>query len=54
MKNPKIFIVCSQTIDDVYENLQDYNTAKKGKKLIEFDNMIADVEANEKLSLIVT
>ena len=54
MKNPKTFIVCSQTIDDVYENLQDYNTAKKGKVLIELDDMIADAEANEKLSPIVT
>ena len=54
MKNPKIFIVCSQTIDDVYENFQDNNTAKEGKVLIELDDMIADAAANEELSPIVT
>ena len=54
VKNPKIFIVCSQTIDDVYENFQDNNTAKEGKVLIELDDMIADAAANEELSPIVT
>ena len=54
VKNPKIFIVCSQKIDDVYENFQDNNTAKEGKVLIELDDMIADAAANEELSPIVT
>ena len=44
----------SQTIDDVYENLEDYNPIKKRKVLILFDNMIADMDANTKLSPIVT
>ena len=43
----------SQTIDDVYENLDDYNPRKKRRVLIVFDDMIADMESNEKLSLIV-
>ena len=30
-KNPKTFIDYSQTIADVYENLEDYNTIKKEK-----------------------
>ena len=28
-KNPKAFIYYSQTIDNAYENLEDYNTTKK-------------------------
>ena len=52
-KNPKAFIDYSQTIDDVYENLKDYNPTKKRKIPIVFDNMIVDMEAN-KISLLVT
>ena len=44
----------SQTMDDFYENLEDYNPTKKSKVLIVFDDMIPDMEANKKLSLIVT
>ena len=54
LENPKAFIDCSQTIDHVYENLEDYNHAKKGRVLILFDDIIADMESNEKLSPIVT
>ena len=31
LKNPKAFIDYSQKIDDVYENLEDYNPARKGE-----------------------
>ena len=44
----------SQTIDDVYENLDNYNPTKKIKVLEVFDDMIADIKANKKLSPIVT
>ena len=54
LKNPKAFIDYSQTIDDVYENLEDHNPAKKRRVLILIDNMIADMESNKKLSPIVT
>ena len=30
-KNPNVFIDYSQTIDDVYENLEDYNPTRKEK-----------------------
>ena len=53
-KNPKAFINYSQTIDDVYENLEDYNPTKKNKVLIMFDDMIVDVESNKKFSPIIT
>ena len=36
LNNPKIFIDYSQTIDDVYENLEDYNPTKKWTVLIVF------------------
>ena len=29
LKNTKAFISCSQAINDVYENLKDYNPTKK-------------------------
>ena len=41
-------------IDDVYENLKDCNTAKKMSVLIVSHDMIADMESNKKLNLIVT
>ena len=39
---------CFNTIDDVYENINDYNPRRKGKKLIVFDDMIADNMTNKK------
>ena len=46
LKNSKAFIDYSQTFDDVYETLQEYNPTKKGKV---FANIIADMEANNKI-----
>ena len=43
LKNPKAFI---DSIDDVYENLEDYNPTKKSRVLIAFDDMIADMMKN--------
>ena len=49
------FIKFSQTIDGVYENLEDYNPTKKRNVSIVFDDMIrrligwADMEVNKKL-----
>ena len=45
MKNSKAFIDYSQTIDDAYENLEDYNPRKKRRVLIVFDYMIAGMES---------
>ena len=53
LKTSTAFIDYSQTIDDVYENLKDYDPLKKRKVLIFFDDMIADVEDNKKSSPIV-
>ena len=49
LKNPKAFIDYSQVIDDVYENLKNYNPTKKRRVLIVFDDMIADMESNKKI-----
>ena len=54
LKNPKKFIDFLQTIDDVYENLEEYNKTMKRNVLIVFDNMIADMESNKTLSPVVT
>ena len=54
LKNPKAFIDYSQTIDSVYENLEDYNPRKKKSVLIVFDYMIADMNLIKKLSPLVT
>ena len=35
-------------MDGVYENINDYNTIRKRKKLIAFDDMIADIMGNKK------
>ena len=54
LKNPKPFIDYSQTSDDVYESLEDYNPTKNRRVLMVFDDMIPDMEPNKKLSPIVT
>ena len=48
LKNPKAFIDYSQTIDDVYENLEDYNRIKKTRVSNSVWWYIADMESNKK------
>ena len=43
LNDPNAFIKCSNTMDDVYENINNYNSIRKRKKLIVFDGMIADI-----------
>ena len=52
--DPKAFIEYSNDMQDVYENIDEYNTDKERKILIVFDDMIADMINNKKLHLIVT
>ena len=47
------FIECSNTMDDVYENTDDYNPSRKIKILIVFDDMIADIMSNKKFQVII-
>ena len=44
----------SNDMQDVYENIEDYNPIKKRKILIFFDDMIADMINNNKFNPIVT
>ena len=53
LNNPNAFIGCSNTMDDVYENSNDYNPIRKRKKLIVFDDMIADILTNKKFQAIM-
>ena len=54
LKNPEAFTDYWQTMDDIYENLEDYNLAKKKRLLVVFKVVIADMESNTKLSPKVT
>ena len=51
--DPNAFIECSNTMDDVYENIHDYNLSRKRKILIVFDDMIADIMTNKKFQAII-
>ena len=46
LKNPKVFIDYLQTIDNVYENLEDYNPTMIRKVSLVLEDMIADLESN--------
>ena len=47
------FIVCSNTMDGVYVNIDDYNSSRKWKALIVFDDMIGDIMTNKKFQVII-
>ena len=40
-------------MDDIYENIEEYNPDKERKILIVFDDMITDILSNKKLNPIV-
>ena len=44
---------CSNTMDDVYENINHYNPIRKKKEIIVFDDMIADIINNKKFQAII-
>ena len=48
LNDPNAFIECSNTMDDVYENIDDYNPNKQRKILIVFDHMMAVIMADKK------
>ena len=53
--NQNAFIECSNTMDDVYKNIDDYNLSRKRKrkKIIVFDDIIADIMTNKKFKAII-
>ena len=48
LNDPNVFIEFSNTMDDVYENIHDYNSSRKRKVLVVFDDMIADIIKNKR------
>ena len=51
--DPSAFIEYSNNMDDVYNNIDDYNLKRKRKILIMFDDMIADIMTNKKIQAII-
>ena len=47
------FIEYSNTMDDICNNIDDYNSKRKRKVLIVFDDMIADIMTNKKFQAII-
>ena len=53
LNDSNAFIECSNTMDDVYENIDDYKPNRQKKILIVFDDMIADIMSNKKFQAII-
>ena len=53
LNNPNAFIECSNTMDDVYKNIDYYSSNKRRKILIVFDDMIADIMTNKRFQAII-
>ena len=53
LNDPTAFIEYSNTMDDVYNNIDDYNSKRKRKILIVVDDMIADIMTNKKFQAII-
>ena len=53
LNDQNAFIECSYTMNEVYENINDYHLNRKRKILILFDDMIADIMTNKKFQAII-
>ena len=53
VNNSKSFVEYSNTMDNVYEDIDDCNPIRKRKNLIVFDDMIADIMTNKKFQAII-
>ena len=53
LNDANAFVECSNTMDDVYENIDDYNPSRKRKILIVFDDMIADIMTSKKFQTVI-
>ena len=53
LNNQNAFIECSNTMDNVYKDINDYNPIRKRNKLIAFDEMIAVIWTNKKFQAIM-
>ena len=48
LKDKNDFIEYSNNMDDIYDNIEDYNNKRKRKVLIIFDDMISHIMSNKK------
>ena len=48
LKDKNAFIAHSNNMDDIYDNIEEYNQKRKRKVLIVFDDMISHVMSNKK------
>ena len=53
LNDPNAFLECSNTMDDVYQNIDDYNPNRKKNFFIVFDDIIADIMTNKKFQTII-
>ena len=53
LNDSKVFTERSNTMDDVYENIDEYNPTRKKKVSIAFDDMIADIMTNKKFQAVM-
>ena len=53
LNDPTAFIQYSNNMDDVYNNIDDYNSKRKRKVWIVFDDMIADIMNNKRFQAII-
>ena len=53
LNDPNAFIEHFNSMDDVYDDTNDYNPKRKRKVLIVFDEMIADIMTNKKNQAII-
>ena len=52
LNNSKAFVDCSNTMDDIYENINYYIPNRRRKILIVFADMIADIMTKQIISII--
>ena len=53
LNDSNAFIECSNTMEDVYEYIDQYNPSRKRKNLIALDDIIADIMSNKKFQTII-
>ena len=53
LNDSNAFIECSNTMNDVYKNVDDYSSVGKRKILIVFNDMITDIMTNKKFQAVV-
>ena len=53
VNDPSAFIEYSNTMDDVYNNIDDYNPKTKRRIFIVFDDMVADITTNRRFQAII-